>query len=95
MKFNLGELPPGILSPVEVGNVYPAQGNRPTVAWIVVGYRAGRVTLLGIDGEGQICSGQTYAEHAMADRPLIGRCQGVKDMALDVEWIGEARRFRP
>lgn len=95
MKFNVGDLPPGVLSPVEVGNVYPAQGNRPTVAWLTVAVRNSRVTLLGIDSEGQICSGQTYAEHAMADRPVIGRCSGLKDMTLDIEWFGEGRRFRP
>jgi hypothetical protein len=94
MKFNIGELPPGVLSPVAVGNVYPAQGNRPTVAWVVVSVRTGRVTVLGIDAEGQVCSGQTYAEHAMSDRPLIGRCAGVQDMSLDIEWYGESRRFR-
>jgi hypothetical protein len=94
MKFNVGEVPAGVFGSVEVGNVYPAQGNRPTVAWVVVSVRSQRVTVLGIDSEGQICTGQTYGEHAMADRPLIGRCAGVREMAFDVEWYGESRRFR-
>lgn len=91
MRFNTGEIPASVMGVVAVGNVYPAQGNRPTVAWVVVSVRNGRITLLGIDAEGEVCSGQTYAEHTMQDRPLIGRCAGVETMALDIEWLNDSR----
>jgi hypothetical protein len=95
MKFNVGAQPnPLARNRVEVGNVYPAQGNKPTAAWIVVEVREGRAVLLGIDSEGQVCSAQTYAVHAMEDRPVIGRCACVAEMQLDVEWTGEPRAFR-
>lgn len=95
MKFNVNEeVRRAIGDPVQTGDVFAAYGNKPTVAWVVVNVRNNRVVMLGIDGDGEVCSAQTYGAHAFESRPVIGRCSGIEEMRLDVEWTGDPRRFK-
>lgn len=90
MKFNMNTPPRGILGEeVRVGNVYPAKGPKPTVAWVVIGIRNSSAILLGIDAVGEICSVQTYYTKHLQDRPVIGRCDGVEDLSFNLSWFGD------
>lgn len=89
MKADLSALPQGSIDYTpKVGNVYPAQGGRPTVAWIVVGISSASnyAYLLGVDRNGNISGTQTYAIHALEARPLIGCCD-VDDILLTVQAV--------
>lgn len=95
MRFNVSSIPAGVIQPsVEVGNVYPAQGNRPTSMWLVIATSGRTAYMLGLDQDGNVCSAQSYNMHALEDRPVIGRCPGVADIKLDVEFTGAGRTFR-
>ena len=95
MRFNIASIPADVVqATVQVGNVYPAQGNRPTSMWVVVAVRDRSACMLGLDAEGNVCSAQTYNCRALEDRPVIGLCAGIGDMKLDVEFTGVGRTFR-
>lgn len=90
MKFNLDSQHaplPSNRAP-EVGDVYPAKGGRgDTIYWIIVGTTMrGGCAVLGIDGEGQVISAQSYNASAFKDRPLLGRCQNLAELSFDIEW---------
>lgn len=89
MKFNLNvQSPLPVRRRAEVGDVYPAKGGRgDTRYWIVLSINArGYASVIGLDEEGHIVSGQTYGSWAFEDRPLLGRCAGIESMSFDIEW---------
>ncbi len=95
MKFDLSSLPEGALDAApKVGDVYPAQGGRPTAAWIVVGIGDHTAYLLGVDRDGNICSTQSYNFIALEDRPRIGFCKQIADLVLAVKNIDIRRSSR-
>lgn len=98
MKFDLSAIPEGDLSATpRIGDVYPAQGGRPTVAWVIVNVIAGedRAVMLGIDKNGEICSSQSYNLCALEDRPRIGFCPQIADLQLAVRQTKVAHRRKP
>lgn len=70
------------------GDVYPSKGGRgDTRYWVVLSVNAkGYAACIGICGEGQVTSAQTYGAWAFEDRPLLGRCEGIADMSFEIEW---------
>ncbi len=68
----------------KVGNIYPAKGGasyrRSTQKWVVVSIvgnaekdlLSAKAVMLGLDGEDNICSSQTYNCFALHDRELLG-----------------------
>lgn len=95
MKFDISAIPEGDLSAApRVGDVFPAQGGKPTVAWVVVSVRDERTVLLGVDKDGEICSAQTYNQIALEDRPRIGFCPQIADLTLAVRQTKIAHRRR-
>lgn len=79
----------------QVGDVYPAQGNKPTAAWVIVAVSNGGRTayMLGIDRHGNICSTTSYNFRALQDRMRIGRVDlGGLNLTVQ-ECAGSGRKF--
>ena len=87
MNFNFPEGRKPTSSPsVEVGNIYQSKNTHKTAAWVVVAMSGNTVHLLGIDGEGQVSSTQSYGLHAISGRDLIGRVD-LSSINFDVEAV--------
>lgn len=84
-KTDMDEVPP----PVEVGNVYRSKGGKDTAFWIIVGVRGNAAHAIGIDCEGEIRSTTSYGVHTFQRRQLMGRCEGILDLTLDITWRKE------
>lgn len=79
----------------QVGDVYPAQGGRPTVAWVVVATPAsgGVAHMLGIDKHGDVCSTTSYAFRALEDRPRIGFVE-LQDLVFSIQATSQFKSRR-
>ena len=87
MIFNLAGLNPAIVKRAHVvGNVYAARGGRAgsTRVWVLVATTKDAGKLLGVDEDGRISSTQSYYLKALDNMPLIGRCEGVCNLNLEV-----------
>lgn len=85
MKFDLAALPEGVINGiVQVGDVYRAHGGKPTVLWVVVAISGTAVHMLWLDRDGAICSSTSYAMRAIENRTLVGRCDELDGLVLDV-----------
>lgn len=97
MKFDVQAIDPELDSQEpRVGDVYPAQGNRPTAAWVIVATSQSGSTayMLGIDRHGAICSTASYNFHALRDRLRIGTVD-LSGLNLTVQPVaGSGRAFR-
>jgi hypothetical protein len=58
---------------VEPGNLYAAQGGKPTRYWLVLAVNATSCPMLGLDENLNIVSAHTYALHAMERRPVLDK----------------------
>jgi hypothetical protein len=78
----------------KVGDVYPAQGGKPTAIWVVVGITANVAHMLGIDKHGAVCSTTSYGVHVLESRVRIGRVE-LDGLSLTVQaTAGMGRVFR-
>lgn len=89
MRFDTTASPPALSDTVSVGNVYQAQGGKPTQFWIVAAIRGNAVHLIGILANGVICSTTSYGTHTMLSRPVVGTCKALIDLDLSIEWLEE------
>lgn len=95
MKFTLPtpQPIPDIDTTLRVGNVYACKGGGKTRYWIVVGLDDRAVNMLGIDTDGKVTSTGNYGVHVFSgkfagfQRQLLGRCDGVENIDLDVIWL--------
>lgn len=95
MKFNVPQPPvpllPEGLEPV-VGNVYACKGGGKTRYWIVIGISDRTVNLVGVNSEGAVSSTVNYGVHVFTNtahfgRELLGRVDGLGELAFDITWI--------
>ena len=95
MRFTLPtpQPTPDIDTSLRIGNVYPCKGGGKTRYWIVVGLDDVSVNMLGINADGRVTSTANYGVHVFANRyvgfpgrTLLGRCDGVDALDLDVTW---------
>lgn len=88
MKFNTKKLPDSVTKPTSIGNVYSCRGggskNSPKL-WVLIAILDGYGTLIGLNGAGEICSGQKYALHAINRWAVIGFCKEIPTMELTLE----------
>lgn len=54
------------------GNLYAAQGGKPTKFWLVVAVRGRSCPMLGLDADMKVVSAQTYATYAIERRKIVG-----------------------
>lgn len=54
------------------GNLYAAQGGKPTKFWLVVAVRGTSCPMLGLDADMNVVSAQTYATYALERRNIVG-----------------------
>lgn len=91
MKFDMNRPEPvgPAGRPPEVGDVYPAFGGKgDSRYWLVVGVSRGkRVVVIGLDHAGAVVGAAAYIESAFHRRPLLGRCENIKNMNLEIDWI--------
>lgn len=71
---------------VRVGDVYPAKGGarRKIAMWVVLNIHNGMVHLVGLNEEGVMTSTTSYGVHAMEERELIGRVEGLEELEFVV-----------
>jgi len=98
MKFTLPtpQPLPDIDTSLRVGNVYACKGGGKTRYWIVVGLDDVSVNMLGINADVKVTSTGNYGVHVFngkfagfTGRALLGRCEGIENLDLDVTWYGE------
>lgn len=93
MKFNTTALPQDLRArgEVQIGDVFPAKGRKPTVCWVVIGLHNSSAMLVGLSEQGDVVSSQSYYARHLTERPIIGRCPQVAEMRFDIEWISTPR----
>lgn len=80
--------PPPAGRSAQVGDVYAAKGGKgESRYWLVVSVVENkRIVVLGLDEGGAVVGGASYGAWAMKDRPLLGRCDGLENMSLEITW---------
>jgi hypothetical protein len=91
MKIETGNIPECLDGAIKVGNVYRARGGSPTKFWVVFAVRGSQISVLGLDGSGEIVTGQTYGKDAFessgsCQRTPVGFIPGLADVQLKVTW---------
>lgn len=97
VRFNLPTPAPqpAFDTSVRLGNVYRCKGGGKTHWWIIVGISERTVNLLGVNSDGAVTSTANYGMHVFdgsvgfTGRELVGRCEGIESMQLDITWIQE------
>lgn len=85
MNISLAKLTPIQRGEIAIGNVYLAKGGKgPTKYWMVVQIADHRISVLGIDADGNITTAQNYLRHAIEGRQYVGHVQ-LNQLTLDIE----------
>ncbi len=71
---------------VVAGNVYRSKGGKGTSFWVIVAVRGTAAHALGLDENGEIVSSTSYGCHAFQRRELIGFCEELQTMELNIAW---------
>lgn len=83
MKINLDNIRPTAPDgEIRVGDMFTSKNHRVTSYWLVAAVRGSSVHVLGLDRHGGIVATATYGVHAMRERPLVGRVEGLSDITL-------------
>lgn len=85
----MNDIRPRARGEVQVGDVYNAKGPGPKY-WVIVSVNGNAASALGINIDGEIVSATRYNLHAYEGRDLLGRCEDVANMKLNIEWCDGA-----